>query len=256
MLSFLSVTQVTNQVTNQARSTDTVVLINQGTDMAESRKIDRWVEGFPFLRALEADQFAKLAKVVQFPVLEIGQVAYQQDWECPNYIMCVEGRTRVYKTSGAGREVLIYKVEGGGTCVLTTQCLLSNSNFPAESVAETRTELAILPKSHFHKFMAEIPAFRDYVIADYTRLLGMMFSLIDTVAFATTEQRLARRLLAEAAERRVVDKTHQQLASDIGTVREIVSRHLGDWERKGWVISNRGQIQIVDKSALASRQAQ
>lgn len=222
--------------------------------MAQSR-IDCWVERFPFVGGLSAEDFAKLAKVVQFPVLEAGQVAYQQEWECPNYLMCLEGRTRVYKTSSTGREMLIYKVEGGGTCVLTTQCLLSNSNFPAESVAEMRTELAALPKNYFHKFMAEIPAFRDYVISDYARLLGTMFSLVDTVAFATIEQRLAGQLLVEAAETPVVDKTHQQLASDIGTVREIVSRHLGDWERKGWIKSNRGQIQVLDRPALASRQA-
>jgi CRP/FNR family transcriptional regulator len=223
--------------------------------MVESRRIDRWVDRFPFIGELAADEFAKFAEVVQFPVLEAGQIAYRQEWECPNYIMCIDGRTRVFKTNNAGREVLIYKVESGGTCVLTTQCLLSNTNFPAESVAEARTELATLPKSSFHKFMAEIPAFRDFVIGDYARLLGTMFSLIDTIAFATIEQRLARRLLVEAAETHVVDKTHQQLASDIGSVREIVSRHLGDWERRGWIKSNRGQVQILDKSALASRQA-
>ncbi|MFZ3176747.1 MAG: Crp/Fnr family transcriptional regulator [Methylovirgula sp.] len=222
--------------------------------MAENRKMDRWVERFPFIGELAADDFAKLANVVQFPALEAGQIAYREEWECPNYIMCVDGRTRVYKTNSTGREVLIYKVEGGGTCVLTTQCLLSNSNFPAESVAEARTELATFSKSHFHKFMAEIPAFRDFVMNDYTRLLGTMFSLIDTIAFATIEQRLARRLLVESAETQVVGKTHQQLASDIGSVREIVSRHLEDWERKGWIKSHRGQVQILDKRALASRQ--
>jgi CRP/FNR family transcriptional regulator len=224
--------------------------------MAESQKIARWRERFPVLGTLAVDDFEKLSRVIQFPVLEAGEIAYRQDWECPNYIMCIDGRTRVYKTSGSGRELLIYQVEGGGTCALTTQCLLSNTTFPAESVAETRTELAALPKNYFQQFMTEIPAFRDYVIGDYTRLLGTMFSVIDTIAFATTEQRLARRLLAESTGTAPVDKTHQQLASDIGSVREIVSRHVGDWERKGWVESSRGQIRILDRTALASRQAQ
>ena len=101
--------------------------------------------------------------------------------------------------------------------------------------------------------MEDIPAFRTYVLADYTKLLGTMFSFVDSLAFQTIEQRLARRLLVEAGETLVVGKTHQQLASDIGSVREIVSRHLGEWERKGWIASTRGQVRIVDRAALASR---
>jgi CRP/FNR family transcriptional regulator len=139
--------------------------------------------------------------------------------------------------------------------VLTTQCLLSRTNFPAESVAEAKTSLAAVPARWFHTFMEELPAFRAFVIADYTKLLGTMFSFVDTLAFQTIEQRLARRLLADADKTLLVAKTHQQLASDIGSVREIVSRHLGEWERNGWVRNARGQIRILDRAALASCQA-
>lgn len=223
--------------------------------MGSSQKRDQWIERFPFIKSLSPDDFSRVTKVVQFPVLNAGQIAYEQEGSCDNYLMCIEGRTRVFKLSNGGREMLIYKVEGGGTCVLTTQCLLSRSNFPAESVAEERTELAAIPANWFHVFMAEIPAFRDYVILDYTKLLGALFSFMDVVAFSTLEQRLARRLLAEADGSQMVGKTHQQLAADVGSVREMVSRHLGDWERSGWVRTSRGRIQILDAAALASRQS-
>jgi len=216
---------------------------------------DRWVTKFPFVKKLSDEDFARIASVTSFANLYPGQIAYQEEWECPNYIMCVDGRTRVFKTNPSGREVLIYKVEGGGTCMLTTQCLLSGSNFPAESVAEEPTELALVPKAHFHNFMSTIPEFRDFVLTDYTRLLGSVFSLIDSVAFSTVEQRLARRILVDAGESRTVEKTHRELAADIGSVREIVSRHLGDWERSGWVRSSRGKLEILDKQALASRES-
>ena len=221
----------------------------------ERRGIERWIERFPFAAALPPRDRDRFARVMHFPVLEPGAVAYLQDGVCHNYLMCIEGRTRVTKSNASGREMLLYTVQDGGTCVLTTQCLLSRTNFPAESVAESRTTLAAVPASWFHAFMAEMPAFRDFVIADYTKLLGAMFSFVDTLAFATVEQRLARRLLAEAGETRVVGKTHQQLAADIGSVREIVSRHLGDWERAGWVETNRGSVRILDRAALASRRA-
>lgn len=220
-----------------------------------TRNLDRLSERFPFIGAMTPDQHKRFLSVAHFPVLEAGDVAYEEESPCPNYLMCIEGRTRIFKTNEAGRQMLLYNVEDGATCVLTTQCLLSRTNFPAESVAERRTLLAAIPASWFYTFVAEIPAFRDFVLSDYTKLLGSMFSFVDALAFQTTEQRLAGRMLVDAGETMVVDKTHQQLASDIGSVREIVSRHMSDWERRGWVSTSRGQVKIIDRAALASRRA-
>lgn len=222
--------------------------------MLKHRNLDRMAERFPFLESLTSDEVGRFAEVLQFPTLEHGDIAYELESPCPNYLMCIEGRTRIFKSSENGRQMLLYNVEGGGTCVLTTQCLLSRTNFPAESVAEAKTLLAAIPAKWFHVFMDEVPAFRTFVITDYTKLLGTMFSFVDTLAFQTIEQRLARRLLVDAGEALLVEKTHQQLASDIGSVREIVSRQLGEWERRGWVSNARGQIRILDRTALASRQ--
>ena len=216
-----------------------------------SRNFDRAAARFPMLARLAPDDHARVMSVMHYPTLEPGDIAYSLDAPCPNYLMCLDGRTRVFKTSDNGREILIYKVGGGGTCALTTQCLFSNTTFPAESIAETRTELAALPAPLFRTFIAEMPVFRDFVLSDYTQLLGTMLSFVDALAFQTIEQRLARRLLVEAGEQLVIEKTHQQIASDIGSVREIVSRQLGNWEKKGWVSVARGKISILDRGALA-----
>lgn len=223
--------------------------------MAYPQQIDRWVARFPVLGDIDATHRRLLFDQAAFPVMEAGDVAYEEHWECPNYLMCLDGLTRVFKVSSAGREMLIYKVGPGGTCVLTTQCLLSGGTFPAQSVAEARTELAAVPALVFRRMMAESPPFSAFVIADYTRLLASLFSLVDEVAFAPLEQRLARRLLAEADGRHIIVKTHQQLADDVGSVREMVSRHLGEWERAGWVRTGRGHVEILDRSALAMRRA-
>ena len=82
-------------------------------------------------------------------MLEAGAIAYELQDACANYLMCIDGRTRVFRMSEGGREMLIYKVGAGGTCVLTTQCLLSGGGFPAQSIAEARTELAALPAEPF-----------------------------------------------------------------------------------------------------------
>ena len=211
----------------------------------------QWIDRFPGLQRLATPHLALARQTVHFPVLEAGDVAYRQDWECPNYVMCVDGLTRVFRLSEAGRELLVYKVGTGGTCLLTTQCLLSGTRFPAESVAETRTVLAALPAATFRHLMRDSPEFRAFVLDDYSKLLTSMFSLVDELAFATLEQRLARRLLAEADANGVVAKTHQQIAADVGSVREVIGRHLADWERAGLISTQRGQVQILDRDALA-----
>lgn len=224
--------------------------------MGKQQQVERCIERFPILKELSAFERQALLDQVKFPVMSSGEIAYAQNQTCQNYLMCIEGRTRVFKVSSAGREILIYKVTAGGTCVLTTQCLLTGSPFPAESIAEARTELAAIPAPLFRRLMQDSPAFRGFVIADYSKLLASLFTLVDEVAFAPLEQRLARRLLAEADGGLIVTTTHQKLADDVGSVREMVSRYLGEWERAGWVRTNRGSVEILDASALASRPLQ
>lgn len=219
--------------------------------MRNAHDIELWLERFPGLQRMSPAHLQVARGTVQFPVLEPADIAYHQDWACPNYVMCVDGLTRVFRLSETGREVLVYRVGAGGTCLLTTQCLLSGGTFPAESVAEERTTLAALPASTFHQLMRDSDEFRTLVLDDYAKLLGALFSLVDDLAFTNLEQKLARRLLADAGIDGAVIKTHQQLASDLGTVREVVSRQLGLWERSGLISLERGAIHILDRAHLA-----
>lgn len=219
--------------------------------MSERTNIDRWIDRFPVMAELGAVGLEAAREAVRFPILEAGAVAYEVDGPCMDYLMCVDGRTRVFRMSEQGREMLIYKVGAGGTCVLTTQCMLSGGNFPAESVAEERTLLAALPTRTFRALMAGSEPFRRFVLDDYAKLLASLITLVDEVAFAPLEQRLARRLLAEADRDGIVVKTHQQLAADVGSVREVVSRILSHWADTGLVELGRGRIAILDRAALA-----
>jgi CRP/FNR family transcriptional regulator len=212
---------------------------------------ERWLRLFPALNALEPAHLAFARSHVRFPELQEKDVAYRQGGDCPNYVMCIEGGTRTFKTSSSGRELLLYKVGPGGTCVFTTQCLLAGGTFPAESIAEAATRLAALPASAFHELMSRSLQFRQFVLDDYSNLLSTMISLVDEMAFASLEQRLAGRLIAEADGQGCVAKTHQQLALDLGSVREVISRYLGEWERAGWIRTSRGRIVILQREALA-----
>lgn len=220
--------------------------------MSSEVHVERWLERFPALRQLEPEHLDLALEAVQFPLLKAGDVAYREHWPCPNYVMCVDGLTRVFKASPEAREMLIYRVQAGGTCVLTTQCLLSGGNFPAESVAEEDTRLAAIPKPTFVRLMSDSARFRDFVLSDYATLLSQLFTLLDEVAFSSMSRRLALRLVADASGDGQVHKTHQQLASDIGTVREVVSRQLSEWETAGLLQTGRGEIRVLNKTGLAS----
>lgn len=220
--------------------------------MTDAQKVERWIDRFPLIQVLSPPHLQLARGTVQFPMLEAGATAYELDGECANYLMCLEGRTRIFRMSENGREVLIYKVGPGGTCALTTQCLLSGGTFPAQSVAEERTELAALPVSTLQHLMEDSSAFRSFVMDDYTRLMSGLFTLIDEVAFAPLKQRLAQRLLAEADLRSVVAVTHQKLADDIGSVREVVSRILAQWAEAGMIELRRGAVEIVERVSLAT----
>jgi len=112
--------------------------------------------------------------------------------------------------------------------------------------------LAALPAGVFHRLMVSSPKFRHYVLANYGDLLSSLIMLVDEVAFASLDLRLARRLLAATDKHGIVSKTHQQLALDLGSVREVISRYISEWERIGWVRSSRGSIEVLDRAALTT----
>lgn len=212
--------------------------------------ITRWLNAFPELSELEPEAKAELLEATQFNRLRQGDIAYYQGQTCQNYVMCIEGQTRIFKTSEAGREIMLYQVGPGETCVLTTSCLIAGNPFPAESTTQADVLLAALPAGVFHRLMISSPKFRHYVLGNYGDLLSSLIMLVDEVAFASLDLRLARRLLAETDAQGIVSKTHQQLALDLGSVREVISRYLSEWERMGWVRSSRGSIEVIDRRAL------
>ncbi len=218
--------------------------------MKQSNYIDQWMELFPELRELDTEHQDLLKDVVLFKQLTEGDVAYQPGWDCSNFLMCLSGQTRVFRSSESGREILLYRVSSGQTCVLTTSCLMAGSTFPAESIAEQDTLLAAIPADKFNDLMAQSMRFRKFVHNNYGELLSDLILLVNEVAFSRVDIRLARHLLKIADDNNMVHSTHQQLALDMGSVREVISRYLNEWEHQGWVDNQRGKIQIIDTDKL------
>lgn len=209
-----------------------------------------WTDAFPALAALDEASRRRLAAGAQVATLPRGAAPFRSGGSCETYVFVIRGSIRVQMVSESGREIVLYRVEDGQTCILTTACLMSGEFYPAEAVAETEVKAAVLPAAHFRDLVASSDGFRRFVFEAYGRRLADLMAVIQEVAFRRIDARLAELLLGRAVAGEVA-ATHQELATELGSVREVVSRQLKEFERRGWLRLARGRITITDPRALA-----
>lgn len=207
-----------------------------------------WLTQFPELAQLEAPAKNILAKTARIAEAPAGAIGYREGTPCGAYVMRLAGKSRVYKMSTGGREILLYRVGAGETCVITTTCLLGNSDYPASTIVEEPIRDVLIPANAFHQLMIDSAVFRKYVMTNYGALISDLIVLLDEVAFHNLDARLAKVLLD--AKSITITRTHQQIADELGTAREVVSRQLKRLEQKGAVSLGRGHVEIINRNAL------
>ena len=156
---------------------------------------------------------------------------------------------RVSLVAASGREVTLYRIGAGEACLLTTSSLIGDEPLPAEGFAETDVEARIVPKATFERLIAEDPDFRRDVLRNYANRVADLVVTMQDVLFCAIPERLARALVALARDG-VVEATHQAIAAELGSAREVVSRMLQRFERDGLIATERGRIVIRDAGAL------
>lgn len=207
-----------------------------------------WLDQFPELLHLEIEAKELLSSAARIIEAPIGTIGYHEGAACNAYVMRLAGQSRVYKMSTSGREILLYRVQAGETCVITTTCLLGNSDYPASTIVEEAITDVLIPAKAFEQLMVDSKVFRQYVMQNYGALISDLIVLLDEVAFQTLDARLAKVLFD--CKTASITKTHQQLADELGTAREVVSRQLKRLETKGILKLGRGLIHVVNSSAL------
>lgn len=211
-----------------------------------------WTEHFQGLRNLPQQVRQELVARSHIIKADAGDKIFSPGMVPDNLLMLLEGSVRVSQTSELGREIVLYRVSAGESCVLTTACIFAEEAYAAEGIVETPMTAAAVPRAVFNDLVAEHPVFRDFVFSAYSRRLIDLMRVIDEVAFGKIDTRLAARLVALADGEGVLHGTHQQLATELGTAREVVSRQLNEFQRRGWISSTRGHIKILDAPALQS----
>ena len=207
-----------------------------------------WAGGARGLSALDADARAALDRLAPM-TLPRGAPLFHPGDTAKGFVIVLAGRVEVFLTGSSGRDILLYAVEPGGTCIQTTLGLLGGEDYSGEAVTASDCRLVLIPKGEFLTLMDRSAPFRAFVFSAFAQRMQGMMHVLERVAFQRVESRLAAALL-DRAEGGRVPATHQDLATAIGSAREVISRRLEAFARAGWVTTERGAVTLTDMPAL------
>lgn len=208
-----------------------------------------WIERFPRLRDVRDANWLEIAKRGQEAVVPANTQVFRAGDECKQYILVVDGATRVFKSFETGREMVLYRLRAGQTCILTTSVLLAGGTYPAAAMTDADTHVVLIPARDFHEAFDKSKGFRDYVTNSFGGRVRDLIMLLESIAVRQVDIRLARWLAANHDDG-VVTASHRELAFELGTAREVVSRQLKEFEKHGWVVLSRRTIEVLDEQAL------
>lgn len=181
-----------------------------------------------------------------------GTVMYEGGFPCPYVPFILKGAVRVFKLGESGREITLYRVLPGQVCVLSSTCSLSGSSFPAIAEAEEDLEMVVLPAHVFRSFLDRFPDLQAFINARIAERLSDLMVVVEEVAFRRVDIRLVEKLIKETKGKgnATIECTHAQLAQELGSAREVISRILKDLENHDLIKLGRGRIEIINQAGL------
>jgi len=213
--------------------------------------VDKLIVTVPALSRLDTCRLERIAQSTQVLKLSKGDVLFREGDSCNHYFFIIDGKLRIQKVTSGGKELILYRLGKGQQCNLTNTCLLGGTQYDAEAIAETRSEILKLPRQAFHQVLEDVPEFREIIFMNIRKGMNNLMNMVQEVAFDNMDRRLAVALLKHAGKKAEIKITHQALASELGTAREVVSRLLKEFERHSWVKLHRGTINILDHDQLS-----
>ena len=183
-------------------------------------------------------------------VVPAGRQVFSQGQPAAHYLFVTEGSVRVFARSSEGREVVLYRVRPGEMCTLTTSCVLGRRPYPAEAVTETDVRARVLSPDVFDRELNESPQFRQFVFSNFSARLADIMQRMEQLVLESVRSRLARCLVRRSNAQGVTTVTHEQLALEIGSAREVVSRHLKALEQDGLIEMHRGEVVLLQPERL------
>lgn len=211
------------------------------------------LKALPFLRGAGRQAQEDLFRFGVCRSFAAGASVIEEGQECAYVPFVLSGGARVFKTGESGREVTLYRIGRGESCMLTGSCVLSGARFPAEAAVESPSVVLLVPAPRFRDWMGRHEAWRTYVFALLSKRLGEVILTVEEIAFRRVDARLAARLASAAGGELLV--THRELAAEIGTAREVVSRLLKGFESERLIRVTRRSVLVLDRAGLERRAA-
>lgn len=188
-----------------------------------------------------------------FARIPAGRDVFVEGDQVDAIALLISGVVRVYKIGETGREITLYRFGNGESCILTANAILSGKSFPAIATVEREAEAVMIPADVFRDWVKRHDPWREFVFDLLSERLSTVMAVVDEVVFQRMDRRVASLLLSKSGFQHPIRITHQELAAELGSSREVISRILENFAQQGLLESGRGTIEILDVEELTSR---
>jgi len=207
-------------------------------------KKEQFCKIFPFFRTAPEALVNEILSSCRYQTAPANLVLKEEGDEISDFVLLLSGEKRVYKTNGIGREITLYEMGPGDICLLNVSCLLSNSRLPANAASLTKVEMLLMEGACFLDIMRKYDEMRTFVFGRIANGFASVTSLITELTFGRLDERLTNYLI-EKSENNKLSITHQKIANDLGTSREVVSRLLKHYQQRGDLRLSRNFIELT-----------
>ena len=218
--------------------------------MIDENEFDRIARALPILQRADPDlkrEFLQTASLARIPQ---GKDVFAEGDPIDAIALLVSGVVRVYKIGETGREITLYRFGNGESCILTANAILSRQSFPAVATVERDAEAVMIPAGAFRDWVRRYDLWRDFVFDLLSQRLSSVMALVDEVAFRRMDGRIAAFLTQRGRRENPIPVTHQEIAAELGTSREVVSRILEDFVGRDLIHMTRGAVEVLEFPAL------
>lgn len=221
--------------------------------MLEDKYYNQIAEALPFLKQAGSPLAREFRQAAYHTRIEAGRDIFVEGDAVQSIALLLSGNVRVYKIGEQGREITLYRFGLGESCILTANAIMNQQTFPAVALVESEAEAVMIPAEVFRDWMRRYEEWRNFLFDLLSQRLAIVMGIVDEVVFRRMDARIAALLLRRSDEGAVIQTTHQEIAAELGTSREVVSRILEGFDAAGIISSSRGQIEVLEPDELEAR---
>jgi CRP/FNR family transcriptional regulator, anaerobic regulatory protein len=220
--------------------------------MITDQQLKRISQTLPVLQDADPQLIREFQQVAFLARISAGQDVFLEGDRVDAIALLISGVVRVYKIGETGREITLYRFGNGESCILTANAILSQKTFPAIATVEKEAEAVMIPANIFRDWVKRYDPWREFVFDLLSERLSTVMAVVEEVVFQRMDRRVASWLLSRSQTSNPIQTTHQGIAAELGSSREVISRILEDFSQKGWVEVGRGTVEILDMDELLS----